>query len=87
MIRRLFYLTAGAAVGGYLVHRVERARRALSPGGIAHRVGGHVAEYKGALRELNEDLVGAVRAQEEELMHRYAPRDRGRALTEDGDTG
>ncbi|WP_017609683.1 hypothetical protein [Nocardiopsis xinjiangensis] len=86
MIRRLFYLAAGAAVGGYLVHRVERARRALTPGGIAHRVEGHVSEYRGALREFNEDLAGAVRDQEEELMRRYAPRDRG-AIPAEGDGG
>lgn len=87
MIRRLFYLAAGAAVGGYVVHRVERARRALTPDGIAQRVEGHVTEYRGALRELNEDLAGAVREQEEELMRRYAPRDRGRTLPEGGGTG
>ncbi|WP_017614395.1 hypothetical protein [Nocardiopsis salina] len=82
MMRRLFYLAAGAAVGGYVVHRVERARRALTPGGIAQRLEGHVTEYRGALRELNEDLAGAVRDQEEELLRRYAPRERGRTLTE-----
>lgn len=87
MIRRLFYLAAGAAVGGYVVHRVGRARRALTPDGIAHRVEGHVTEYRGALRELNEDLASAVREQEDELMRRYAPRDRGRTLTEGDGAG
>ncbi|MDT0328851.1 hypothetical protein [Nocardiopsis lambiniae] len=79
MIGRLFYLAAGAALGGYAVHRVHRARRALTPGGIAERVEGRVGEYRGALRELNEDLADAVRQQEEELLRAYAPR-RGRAL-------
>ncbi|MDE3724307.1 hypothetical protein PWG71_23190 [Nocardiopsis sp. N85] len=79
MIGRLFYLAAGAALGGYAVHRVHRARRALTPGGIAERVEGRVGEYRGALRELNEDLADAVREQEEELLRAYAPR-RGRAL-------
>ncbi|MFI6579041.1 hypothetical protein ACIBFB_24910 [Nocardiopsis sp. NPDC050513] len=78
MIGRLFYLAAGAALGGYVVHRVNRARRALTPGGLAERVEGRVSEYKGALRELNEDLAEEVRAQESELLARYAPR-RGRA--------
>ncbi|OOC54665.1 MULTISPECIES: hypothetical protein [Nocardiopsis] len=80
MIGRLFYLAAGAALGGYAVHRVNRARRALSPGGIADRVEGQVTEYRGALRELNEDLALAVREQEEELLRRYAPRRGRRAL-------
>ena len=74
MIRRLLYLAAGAALGGYAVHRVHRARRALTPGGIAERVETRVGEYKGALRELNEDLADAVREQEEELLRTYAPR-------------
>lgn len=77
MIGRLFYLALGAVVGGYAVHRVNRARRALSPGGIFERVEGQVTEYKGALRELNEDLTEEVRAQEEELLRRYEPRRRG----------
>nr|WP_218908936.1 hypothetical protein [Nocardiopsis sinuspersici] len=76
----MFYLAAGAALGGYAVHRVNRARRALSPGGIADRVEGQVTEYRGALRELNEDLALAVREQEEELLRRYAPRRGRRAL-------
>lgn len=78
MIGRLFYLAAGAAIGGYAVHRINRARRALTPGGVAERVEGRVSEYRGALRELNEDLAGAVREQEEELLRRYAP-GKGRA--------
>ncbi|MEE2040437.1 hypothetical protein Q8791_24765 [Nocardiopsis sp. CT-R113] len=73
MIGKLFYLTAGAVIGGYAVHRVNRARRALTPGGIAERVEGQVTEYRGALRELNDDLADAVREQEEELLRRYAP--------------
>ena len=76
MIGRLFYLVAGAALGGYAVHRVNRARRALSPGGIAERAEAQVSQYKGALRELNEDLTDEVRAQEEELLRRYAPEPR-----------
>ncbi len=78
MIGRLFYIAAGAALGGYVVHRVNRARNALTPGGIADRVEGRVGEYRGALRELNEDLAEAVRQEEAELMRRYAPQ--GRAL-------
>ncbi|MFD6952256.1 hypothetical protein A6A08_10335 [Nocardiopsis sp. TSRI0078] len=87
MIGRLFYLAAGAALGGYAVHRVNRARRALSPGGIAERVEGQVTEYRGALRELNEDLVQAVREQEEELLRRYAPRKGRRPLPGDDRRG
>ncbi|WP_019610759.1 hypothetical protein [Nocardiopsis sp. CNS-639] len=87
MIGRLFYLAAGAAIGGYAVHRVHRARRALTPGGIAERVEGQVSEYRGALRELNEDLADAVREQEEELLRRYAPRKGHRSLSEADDRG
>ncbi|GAA1460994.1 hypothetical protein NE857_23295 [Nocardiopsis exhalans] len=73
MIGRLLYLAAGAALGGYVVHRVNRARNALTPGGIADRVEGRVNEYRGALQELNEDLTEEVRLQEEQMLRRYAP--------------
>lgn len=73
MIGRIFYLAAGAVVGGYVVHRVNRVRRSMSPGGIADRVENRVGEYKGALRELNEDLAEAVREEEAELLRHYAP--------------
>ena len=73
MIGRLFYLAAGAVVGGYVVHRVNRARRAMTPGGIADRMETRVGEYRGALRELNEDLAEAVREEEAELLRHYAP--------------
>ncbi|GAA0990670.1 MULTISPECIES: hypothetical protein [Nocardiopsis] len=73
MIGKLFYLAAGAAIGGYAVHRLNRARRSLTPGGIAERMEGRVTEYRGALREFNDDLADAVREQEEELLRRYAP--------------
>ena len=86
MIGRLFYLAAGAALGGYVVHRVNRARNALTPGAIADRVEGRVTEYRGALQELNDDLAEAVREEEAELMRRYAPK--RRALpTADGTRG
>lgn len=80
MIGRLFYVAAGAVVGGYVVHRVNRARNALTPGGIADRVENRVGEYKGALRELNDDLAEAVRAEEAELLRHYSPKTGGRSL-------
>jgi phage protein U len=70
---RLLYLAAGAVLGGYVVHRVNRARSALTPGGIADRVEGRVSEYRGALQELNEDLAEAVRQEDAELLRRYEP--------------
>jgi hypothetical protein len=84
VIGRLFYLAAGAALGGYVVHRVNRARNALTPGGIADRVEGRVNEYRGALQELNEDLAEAVRREEEQMLRRYAPG--RRSLRSAGDT-
>ncbi|MDA8372358.1 MAG: DUF6167 family protein [Nocardiopsaceae bacterium] len=72
MIGRLFYFAAGAALGGYAVHRLNRAVRTWSPGGIADRVEGHVADYRAALREFNEDVHDAVGHYEAELRRRYA---------------
>ncbi|GAA3748576.1 hypothetical protein HDA32_001662 [Spinactinospora alkalitolerans] len=79
MIGRTFYFVAGAALGGYLVHKLNRTARAWSPGGIADRVEGRVADYRAALRELNEDIAGAVAEHEAELRRRHAPADSGRA--------
>lgn len=72
MIGRTVYFVAGAALGGYLVHRLNRAARAWTPGGVAHRVEGRIASYRTALREFNEDIADAVREHEAELRRRYA---------------
>ncbi|GAA1775797.1 MULTISPECIES: hypothetical protein [Streptomonospora] len=71
MIRRLLYLVAGAALGGYVVHKLNRTARAWSPAGIAGRVEDQVADYRAALREFNEDVHDAVRQREAELQSRY----------------
>ncbi|PSK97645.1 hypothetical protein CLV63_10733 [Murinocardiopsis flavida] len=71
MIGRAFYFVAGAALGGYLVHRVNRAAQAWSPGGIAHRVEDRFAGYRAALREFNEDVGDAIEERESELRRRY----------------
>ncbi|MBB4932509.1 hypothetical protein F4561_003329 [Lipingzhangella halophila] len=73
MIGRVFYLVAGAAIGGYVVHKLNRTVRAWSPGGIANRVEGHAAEYRAALREFNEDVQDAMDHREAELLRRYDP--------------
>lgn len=71
MIGRIFYLVAGAAIGGYVVHRLNRTARAWSPGGIADRVEGHVADHRAALREFNEDVVDAMEHREAQLWRLY----------------
>ncbi|QBI55100.1 hypothetical protein [Streptomonospora litoralis] len=71
MIRRLLYLVAGAALGGYLVHKLNRTARAWSPAGIAGRVEDQVADYRAALREFNEDVHDAMRRREAELHRHY----------------
>ncbi|ASU84645.1 hypothetical protein CDO52_19205 [Nocardiopsis gilva YIM 90087] len=77
MIGRLFYLVAGAAIGGYVVHRLNRTVRAWSPGGIADRVEGHVADHRAALREFNEDVLDAMEHREAELRRLYGDGQRG----------
>lgn len=71
MIRRLFYLAAGAVLGGYVVHKLNRSARALSPQGIAERVEGRVADYRSGLRELGEDVSGAMAEHEAELRRQH----------------
>jgi len=72
MIRRLAYLVAGAALGGYVVHRLNRTARAWSPDGIAGRGEGRIADYRAALREFNEDVHAATEEREAELRRLYA---------------
>ncbi|MBV2364881.1 DUF6167 family protein [Streptomonospora nanhaiensis] len=71
MIPRLFYLVAGAALGGYVVHKLNRTAQAWSPAGIADRVEDHVADYRAALREFNEDVQAAMERREAELRRQY----------------
>ncbi|TQN31265.1 hypothetical protein FHX37_1162 [Haloactinospora alba] len=72
MLGRMFYLVAGAALGGYVVHKLNRTARVWSPAGIAGRVEDHVAEYRAALREFNEDIQDAMEHREAELHRRYS---------------
>ncbi|MFC4562615.1 hypothetical protein ACFO4E_12185 [Nocardiopsis mangrovi] len=71
MMGRVIYLVAGAALGGYVVHRLNRTTRAWSPAGIAGRVEDHVAGYRDALREFNDDVHDAMDRREAELLRRY----------------
>lgn len=71
MIRGTLYFVAGAALGGYLVHKVNRTVRAWSPGGIAHRVEDRFTDYRAALREFNEDVGDAIAEHESELRRRF----------------
>ncbi|RNL83651.1 hypothetical protein [Halostreptopolyspora alba] len=73
MISRAFCLVAGVAIGGYVVHKLNRTARAWSPGGIASRVEDRVADYRAALREFNEDVQNTMDAREAELLRRYHP--------------
>ncbi|WP_046470233.1 hypothetical protein [Allosalinactinospora lopnorensis] len=84
MTGRLFYLVAGAALGGYVVHKLNRTARAWSPGGIADRVEGRVAGYRAALREFNEDVQDAMDRRETELLRRHHPAGEQHALGHGG---
>ncbi|WP_017625756.1 hypothetical protein [Nocardiopsis chromatogenes] len=72
MTGRLIYLVAGAVLGGYVVHRLNRTARAWSPEGIADRVEDRVADYRAALREFNEDVHAAMEQREAELLRLYS---------------
>ncbi|GAA3746137.1 DUF6167 family protein [Salinactinospora qingdaonensis] len=81
MIGRIVYFAAGAALGGYVVYKLNRAARSWSPEGIAHRVEDRVADYRSALREFNEDVAAAVQQREAELRNRHEPASARPALT------
>ncbi len=73
MITRMLYLVAGAAIGGYVVHKLNRTARAWSPSGVASRVEGRVADYRAVLREFNEDVQVAMNDREAELLRHHSP--------------
>ncbi|GLU48118.1 DUF6167 family protein [Nocardiopsis ansamitocini] len=75
MIGKGIYFVAGAALGGYLVHKLNRTARSWGPSGVADRVGDRVLEYRSAIRELNDDIAGAVEEREAELLRRYGAED------------
>lgn len=67
MIRRLFYLGLGAALGIYAMRRVERARQAWTPQGVAARATGQAAALGERMKAFAADVRAAADTREGEL--------------------
>lgn len=63
MIRRLFWLSLGVALGGWAAFRLKRLMRALMPQSLAHQAVG-VGQ---TVREFTDDVRVAMNAREDEL--------------------
>jgi hypothetical protein len=63
MIRRLFWLFVGAAMGGWAAFRLKRLMRALAPQALVHQASG----VGHTVREFAEDVKTAMHAREDEL--------------------
>lgn len=67
MIRRLFYMALGAALGIYAMRRVERARQAWTPQGVAARATGQAAALGERMKAFADDVRTAADARAGEL--------------------
>jgi hypothetical protein len=63
MIRRLFWLFVGAAMGSWAAFRLKRLMRALAPQALVHQASG----VGHTVREFAEDVKTAMHAREGEL--------------------
>ncbi|MQA93316.1 MAG: hypothetical protein GEV11_01280 [Streptosporangiales bacterium] len=82
MIRRLFYMGLGAALGIYAMRRVERAAQAWTPTGVAARATGHATDLGRRLKSFAGDVRSAADEREGELREvRGGPRRTGQGRT------
>lgn len=73
MVRRLFWLVAGVAIGVWGTTKVNRAARRLTPEGIAETTAVRAAELGGRLRRFTDDVRAGMAEREAEL-HSLADR-------------
>jgi hypothetical protein len=79
MIRRLFWLVAGIAIGAWGSTKAHRAARGLTPEGIAETAVDRAARLGGRFRRFTDDVRAGMAEREAELKQtgerRGAPRD------------
>lgn len=66
-MKRLFYLTAGAALGAYATRRISRAARACTPGGLAETAVDRAAGAGASVRDLTARVRSEAAVREDEL--------------------
>ena len=68
MMRRLFWVAAGAAAGILIARTLSRTARAFTPAGMAENLSKSVAGIRDLAREFVEDVLDAAAVKEHEML-------------------
>jgi hypothetical protein len=68
MMRRLFWLGAGVAVGALVVRKLARTAQSYTPAGMADSARNSVSTLAETLREIADDIKVAMAEREEDLL-------------------
>lgn len=68
MMRRLFWVAAGAAAGILVVQKLSRKARAFTPAGMTDNLTKSVQGIRGLAREFVDDVLAAAADKEDELL-------------------
>jgi hypothetical protein len=68
MMRRLFWLGAGVAVGALVVRKLARTAQSYTPAGLADSARTSVSGLVEGLREIADDVRVAMAEREDDLM-------------------
>jgi chromosome condensin MukBEF MukE localization factor len=66
-MRRLFWLAMGVTIGALVVRKLSAAAQKLTPRGLAHSLGGGLADLSESIREFGADVRTAMHEREAEL--------------------
>lgn len=67
MIKRLFWLGVGVAVGVVVTHKAGRAAKQATPAGVAGNLGDALGELAGAIGTFGADIRAGMAEREREL--------------------
>ena len=87
MIRRLFWLGLGAALGALIVRRLTRAAQALTPQSMAASLADALRELGSGIRDFGEDVRAAMSDREGELRDALGIPDGAAPVDPIGDPG
>lgn len=73
MMRRLFWVAAGAAAGILIARTLSRKARAFTPAGMNENLTRSVAGMRALVREFVEDVLDAAAAKEHEMLGQLEP--------------
>jgi gas vesicle protein len=68
MMRRLFWVAAGAAAGILIARSLSRTARAFTPAGMSESIARSAAGIRALAREFVDDVLDAAAAKEHEML-------------------